>query len=59
MLIFDQIKSKNYYFDKENLDIDRIWNKNKKKFINSLDLIAPRKTFKQKPNKISPWFDEE
>ena len=46
MLIFDQIKSKNYYFDKENLDIDRIWNKNKKKFINSLDLIAPRKTFK-------------
>ena len=33
MLILDQIKNKNYYFEKEDLDIDRIWNEYKKKFI--------------------------
>ena len=59
LLIADLIKSQDFSFDKNDQNIDQIWNSHRKKLLDCIDIIAPLKTFKERPIEIAPWADEE
>ena len=59
LLIADLIKSVDLSFNKNDQDIDQIWMKIKQKILECIDLIAPLKTFRERPIEIAPWADEE
>ena len=49
LLIADLIKSVDLSFNKNDQDIDQIWMKIKQKILECIDLIAPLKTFRERP----------
>ena len=58
-LIADLIKSQDFSFDKNDQNIDQIWNIHKQKILECIDLVAPLKTFKERSIEKAPWVDEE
>ena len=59
ILISDHLKAQDFSFDTNEQDIDMIWTNQKEKIISILDLVAPVKTFKERPQEICPWVDDE
>ena len=58
ILITDHISFQDLSVDKKK-QIDLSWDEWKGKILNSVNTVAPIKEFKQRPQEIAPWVDEE
>jgi hypothetical protein len=58
-LIADLIKDQDFSFDKNNKNVNQCWDRHKTNFLECIDLVAPLKTFKERPQEIAPWVDDE
>jgi K+-transporting ATPase c subunit len=53
-LITDLINAQDFSFDKNDQNVDQIWNNYKIKLLECIDLVAPLKKFKERPQEIAP-----
>jgi hypothetical protein len=58
-LITDLINAQDFSFDKNDQNVDQIWNNHKLKLLDCINLVAPIRKFKERPQEIAPWVDEE
>jgi hypothetical protein len=58
-LITDLTNAQDFSFDKNYQNVDQIWNNHNTKLLDCINLVAPLKKFKERPQEIAPWEDEE
>jgi hypothetical protein len=58
-LITDLINAQYFSFDKNDQNVVQIWNNHKIRLLDFVNLVAPLKKFKERPQEIAPWVNEE